>query len=234
MNLHVALIPEGSPQDSAVVIDVLRMTTTAGVLAECGLDELFVVAELTEAKRCAQEREALLLGERHGVKFPGASAGNSPLEYLSQSLTGQRAVLCTSNGSKAVESAGEASRVFLGCINNAAAVAEAALAAAQAEIVLICAGTAGKVSLDDLLGAGCIAREITARRQVTLTDSAKLTLKLIDSSPDLERGLRDCYHGGLLVELGFAEDITFAAKLNRSEVVLQRSSRSPSRFTRVL
>ncbi len=234
MRLTLEFLPTHSstPLDTVVVIDVLRMTTTACVLFSQGLSELAVVAAVDDARVLAAAEGALLLGERGGVKLPGFHGGNSPLEYLNQDLSAQRAVLCTSNGSSAVEAAAGASHLFLGSLVNAAAVAAAALSAAQAELRLVCAGTDGESSLDDVLGAACIAREVARLEPAVMkSDSVNLALKALSSTPDLAAGLLEARHGALLHSLGFGEDVRFAARLNSFEKVPRRVSQGPARFT---
>ena len=232
MRLLLELLPApavspDAPLDTVVVIDVLRMTTTACALFSRGLSELSVVAAVEDARTLAATEGALLLGERGGVRLLGFDGGNSPLEYLDQDLSARRAVLCTSNGSRAVEGGMGARHLLLGSVVNAAAVARKALSLAQEEIRLVCAGTNGEVSLDDILGAACIARELVRLEPALIKsdlitsdpttsgfimgDSVKLALKVLEGTPDLEAGLREARHAALLDSLGFGEDVRFAA-----------------------
>ncbi len=206
------------------------MTTTSGLLFSRGLEELFVVAEVEDARGLAAQTGALLLGERGGEKIEGFDGGNSPLEYT-QSLSGQKAILCTSNGSKAVQTTREVEHVFLGAIVNAKAVAEKVLEVATENVTLICAGTGGRISLDDILGAGCIAREMLELSTLDLTDAGKVALGSLELNPDLLSGLKSAHHSTVLKDLGYEEDIAFAAKLNLLDTVPVRISRNPTCFT---
>ena len=234
MTLDVQFVPRSTsiqPPDTAVVIDVLRMTTTSALLFSKGLDELFVVAEVENARGLAAQTSALLLGERAGEKLEGFDGGNSPLEYT-QSLKGQKAILCTSNGSKAVQTTQEVEHVFLGAIVNAKAVAEKVLEVATESIIFICAGTGGRISLDDVIGAACIAREIIKLdSEIERTDACKVALGSLELHPDLSDGLQNAYHSTVLKNLGYEEDIAFAAKLNLLDTVTMRTSQNPTCFT---
>ena len=79
---HVAKdVPEISP-DIAVVIDVLRATTTISWALKNGADSIQVFADLVLLKETAiqwKADERLLLGERGGKKIDGFELGNSPL-----------------------------------------------------------------------------------------------------------------------------------------------------------
>lgn len=205
------------------------MTTTSSLLFSKGLEELFVVAEVARARKLASQAGALLLGERGGEKLNGFDGGNSPLEYT-QSLRGQSAILCTSNGSKAVQTTQEVEHVFLGAIVNAKAVAEKALEVTEESIILICAGTGGQISLDDVLGAACITREMLELSKLELTDACKVALGSLELKPDLLSGLQAARHAAILRDLGFDKDIAFAATLNLLNTVPVRTSQNPTRF----
>ena len=233
MELDVQFLPRSTHAgsfDTAVVVDVLRMTTTSSLLFSRGLEELFVVAEVAEARNLSSQTGALLLGERGGEKLAGFDGGNSPLEYT-QSLRGQSAILCTSNGSKAVETTSDVEHIFLGAIVNAKAVAREVLEVAKERITLICAGTGGEVSLDDVLGAACIAKELLELAKLNLSDACKVALGSLELNPDLFSGLQNARHAAVLRDLGYEEDIAFAAKLNLLDAVPMRTSQNPIRFT---
>ncbi len=207
------------------------MTTTSGLLFSKGLEELFVVAEVEDARGLAAQTGALLLGERGGEKVEGFDGGNSPLEYT-QSLSGQKAILCTSNGSKAVQTTREVEHVLLGAIVNAKAVAARVLEVATKNITLICAGTGGHISLDDVIGAACIARELLDfNSKLDLTDACKIAVGSLELNSDLLSGLQGAHHSTVLKNLGYEEDIAFAAKLNLLDTVPVRASRNPTCFT---
>lgn len=230
MRLELSFLPQPT-RDVAVVVDVLRMTTTASVLFRQGLGDLFVVADLDEARRLAKERNLLLLGERDGVAPEDFDGGNSPREYAGLDLSGRQVVLCTSNGSAAVEAVAGANDVLLGSIVNARAVAQEALRRAADLITLTCAGTNGAFSFDDALAAACIAREVLGLEpQTRPSDSVTLVLKALQATDDLATGLFEADHGRRLLDLGYEGDVTFAANLSSTNVVPYRVSTEPLAF----
>ncbi len=197
-----------------------------------GLAELYVVADEHEARDLAKEKQALLLGERGGLPLEGFDGGNSPVDYLTKDLQGKRAVLCTSNGSKAVEAASEAKHLLLGSIVNAAVVAREAVQCATDSISILCAGTNGEISLDDALGAAVIAREIQKLQQIEVVgDESFLMLYALRGldAPLLEQ-LRRAKHGKVVLELGFEKDLIFAGELNTLQSVAVRKSKNPALF----
>jgi 2-phosphosulfolactate phosphatase len=235
LELDLVFVPPhpGEPHDVAVVVDVLRMTTTATVLFARGLHELFVVADADEAARLARTTGASLFGERGGLPLPGFDGGNSPVERLHDDLTGQSAILCTTNGSGAVEAVASARHVLLGALVNARAVARTALTLVDRRILLVCAGTHGAPSLDDVLGAGQVIAEVvdltpTAR----LTDAARMASLLAADARGVAATLDEARHAHTLRELGFGADVAFAARPNGFDVVAQRVGDRPTRFRR--
>jgi 2-phosphosulfolactate phosphatase len=208
------------------------MTTTSAVLISRGLSELYVVADEEEARVLAKEKKALLLGERGGLPMKGFDGGNSPSEYLKKDLKGQRAVLCTSNGSKAVEAASEANHVLLGSTVNASAVAGEALKRAEQSITILCAGTLGEISLEDALGAAVIAREIQRLHPVEIIgDESFLMLHALRGlDAPLAEQFRRAKHGQIVIDLGFEKDLTFAADRNTLQSVAVRKSKNPAVF----
>ncbi len=229
--VDLAFVPPGHDARSVVVFDVLRMTTTACVLLDGGLEVLTVVADPDAARREAVATSALLLGERQGVALPGFDGGNSPLEVQRLDLPRRRAVLCTTNGSFAVEAAGAAEQVLLGAVVNAAAVAEALLASPAGDVLLLCAGTQGAVSLDDVVGAACVLAELRARSDdLAMTDACMLALGLLDGPAGVPALVERAAHARLLRDIGFGADVDFAARCNLLGVVPARVATEPARF----
>ena len=89
---HVANdVPETIP-DIAVVIDVLRATTTISWALKNGADSIEVFADLDLLKEAAFKWHAddrLMLGERGGKKIEGFDLGNSPLAVTKKVVEGK-------------------------------------------------------------------------------------------------------------------------------------------------
>ena len=231
MRLDVAFLPPATVPPCVVVFDVLRMTTTACALLDAGVSALTVVADPAAARAIAAERGALLLGERQGVALPGFDGGNSPLEVPNLAAEGREVLQCTTNGSRAVEAAAAAEQVFLGAVVNASALAEALLAAAPDEVLLVCAGTEGRPSLDDVIGAACTLRALVLRgAALELSDAAHMTLRLLEGPGDLRTLLRRAAHARFLERIGFGDDVTFAAELDTLDAVPWRPTGREARF----
>jgi 2-phosphosulfolactate phosphatase len=136
-------------------MDVLRASTTMITALEAGAREVIPCLEVEEARAAAAEflpGEVLLGGERHGLRIDGFDLGNSPAEYTPDVVAGKTLIFTTTNGTRALGRCRLAKRVLVGAFVNATAVVQELLGADR--IFLMCAGTEGKLSRDDLLLAG--------------------------------------------------------------------------------
>ena len=162
VHLLPALIPPGSLRGGlAVVVDVLRATTTMIHALAAGADAILPCLEIDQARSLAASLpagSALLAGERQGVRVEGFDLGNSPGDCTPANCSGRTLVMTTTNGTKAILAAMEADRVLIGAFVNRRATIEA-LKADGRPIHLVCSGTDGQVSLEDSLLAGSIAHE---------------------------------------------------------------------------
>src|SRR5712691_550699 len=119
--VHVYLLPDLVPHGRlagglAVVIDVLRATTTIIHALAAGCSSVRPCAEVEEAKTLAGNMPAgkvILAGERGGKPLPGFDLGNSPREFTPKTCAGTTLVLTTTNGTRALLRAAEAERVLI-------------------------------------------------------------------------------------------------------------------------
>lgn len=227
----------------AVVIDVLRASTTMITALAHGAAAVEPVADLAEARRRAGAlgTPALLGGERGGVRIDGFDLGNSPAEYTADRVAGRTVVITTTNGTAALAACAAAREVLVGAIVNRTAVAAAArrLAAATGSgaVHLVCAGTDGAVTAEDVLAAGAIldaaARDGSAGGDEL--DAAAMTARdafrrLATECHDLPTALAGAFAtspgGANLVTLGMAADLGLCARIDALPVVprLDRAS----------
>ena len=146
----------------AIVIDVLRASTTITTALANGATGIWPACTIQEARKVALATGpgTLLGGERGGRPVDGFDAGNSPLEYSRARVAGHPIVLTTTNGTLALHACRDASEVLVGAIINRSAVAALArwlaVANKSCDIHLVCAGTDGEVTEEDVLAAGAI------------------------------------------------------------------------------
>lgn len=210
---------EGAAGTTAVVIDVLRASTTAAtalaygaayVIARTDIDEAF--AARGELERRGEE--PILGGERRGLKVPGFDLGNSPLEYAPARVSGKPLILCTSNGTAALERCRDASRLYAASFVNAGATAAAVAKAAQ-PVAICCAGKEGAPSLEDVCCAGVIATLLLDNYAYETDDATALALLCWENyKRDVTGLLKNCSHGRYLQSLGFERDLEFCGQVD--------------------
>ncbi len=209
---------------TAVVIDVLRASTTVAWALFNGAREVIPVDTIgaaSELKQKLGKDHVLLAGEREGVKIEGFDLGNSPSEYQSSVVKEKIVVYCSTNGSKAMLKAGQASLCLLGGLVNLSAVLEKVLDSGR-DVVLVCSGTGGRFSLEDALCGGLLVSELRKRlrQDFAENDAAAVALSLYhQQGKDLLAALKSSAHGKYLVSLGFEQDLQTAAEVDSLAVV---------------
>lgn len=140
----------------AVVIDVLRATSTMLTALSHGIRRVQTSRTIDEAFEFKKARPAaLLVGERGGWKVEGFDRGNSPREFVSIPSGVDELIMTTTNGTRALKAAAPAARIIIGCFLNLSSVC-AALQESNRPLALFCAGTEDDFSLEDALFAGAI------------------------------------------------------------------------------
>lgn len=235
--LPVMVAPDDLAGAAVVVIDVLRATTVIAHALAAGAREVIPCLEVDDALRAVARlprSETVLGGERGGLKIDGFDLGNSPEEYTSESVGGKTVVFSTTNGTRAMMHGHAARRVCLGAFVNASAIVKAL--ATEDEVHLLCAGTRGEITREDVLFAGLIADELLSgaeRRGAMpeINDQALIAREcwraLANGRPregmagDLAVTLRATQGGRNLKQIGLDHDIDLAARLDRFSLVPQ-------------
>jgi len=96
----------------AIVIDVLRATSTICQALAAGVERVTCVGEIEAARALAADGIALA-GERENVRIEGFDFGNSPREFVGPLLEVANLVLTTTNGTRLLLAAAIGILVFL-------------------------------------------------------------------------------------------------------------------------
>jgi 2-phosphosulfolactate phosphatase len=221
--VQVHFLPEWVPEGrlsgaTAVVVDVLRATTTILHALSAGCLSVRPCLEVEEARVLAGEMRAgrvLLGGERGGKPLPDFDLGNSPLEYTKQVCQHNTLVLTTTNGTRTLLRAAEAEQVWLAAFGNFSAVCEQLRDDARPTHIL-CAGSEGEVSMDDIILAGALVDFLCDVANVRLNDSARLAWDAFENHGSMLLEALELSQGGaVLRELGYDDDIRAAAEVDR-------------------
>jgi 2-phosphosulfolactate phosphatase len=223
VHLVPGLVPPGRLAGGvAVVIDVLRATTTIIYALAAGCSAVRPCACVDEARALADGLPAgkvLLGGERGGLPLAGFDLGNSPREYTAPVCGGTTVVLTTTNGTQALLRAAEAERALVAGFVNYSAVCEQLRQEAR-PVHIVCAGTDGAVTLEDTLLAGAFVDYLCEECAVRLNDAGRLAWDCFENHGRVLHGALEVSAGGTrLRELGYDDDIEAAARVDQFALV---------------
>jgi 2-phosphosulfolactate phosphatase len=237
--LNVHDLPRDVAEDdlagsAVIVIDLLRATSTICQAIASGASEVIPCLEIDEALAAAEAagRSSVVLGgERKGGKIPGFDLGNSPVEYTPDAVRGKTVIITTTNGTRALHHARKAKRVLVGSFLNLSAVV--ASIESEARVDILCAGTDGHKTREDVLAAGAImswrtrssgdrwqmnrAAELAKNEWQVIVGRSTSASRPIDQHLAIE--LRDTQGGRNLLGIDLDRDLVDCAQIDRLNVV---------------
>ena len=227
MNVHVHLLPAHfQPAELrsgvAVMIDVLRASSTIVTALSNGASCVRPFAEVEQCREQALLTGGLTGGERGGVPLPGFDFGNSPSAYTPSCVAGREICFTTTNGTQALAQMHEAEEVLIGCFLNRTALVTLLQQRAR-DVHLVCAGTDGRVTSEDVLFAGEVAFDLLG--SVTFESRAETQMATAlyqhaqNSEGGLETAVRASTGGRNLAALGLSADISDVMQENRYQAV---------------
>ena len=212
MRTDVAFTPaEAGPAHVAVVVDVMRATSTITQALASGYRRVLCCSEIEDARRLREELgdEAVLGGERQAVRIEGFDLGASPRDYLEPRA--ETAIMTTTNGTRTIlAAAANAEITLLGSLLNLDAVADAAQAPGR-DITVVCAGYQGAFAIDDAYCAGRIVELLDGAR----TDAAVASAAIARAYPTAWEGVNARTYG----PPGLEDDLRWCTQENTLSVV---------------
>jgi 2-phosphosulfolactate phosphatase len=219
-----------------VMIDVLRASTTITHALAAGASAVVACREVGEARSFAENLPpgtAVLGGERGGLPIAGFNLGNSPAVYTRATVESKTVVFTTTNGTLALMQCRAATRVFIGSFVNLSAVVKRLQG--ERPIHLLCAGTRGQITREDVLCAGALCESLldTVVDPASINDQARISLDSWQAAVphgarppkalagELSLALHETQGGRNLVAIGLEHDIDTAAEVDRFEIVPQ-------------
>lgn len=219
MRIDVAFTPaEAGPAHVAIVVDVMRATSTIAQALDSGYRRVLCCGEIDDARALRRKLgdEAVVGGEREAVLIEGFDLGASPRDYLEPRA--ETAILTTTNGTRTtLAAAANAEHVLLGSLLNLDAVAVAAGLPGE-DITVVCAGYQGAFAIDDAYCAGRIVGLLDGER----TDAAVASAAIARAYPTAWEGVNARTYG----PPGLEDDLRWCTQENTLSVV--------PRFTRMV
>lgn len=208
---------------TVIVIDVLRATTTIINAIRNGAEKIIPAHDPAEAAALAGRlgaKDCILAGERGGLKLPGFELGNSPLEFTEDKVKNRTVVFSTTNGTDAVYKARSARCVLIGGMINRAAAAKEAVKQ-KGRILILCAGTDGQFSADDICAAGAILDSVASLSSEPLetNDLGLVSCMVYSNWLEGKADLSLTFHYSRLIRLGFEQDVKFCFSKDITDVV---------------
>jgi 2-phosphosulfolactate phosphatase len=191
------------PADTAVVIDVLRASSTITLALASGYERVLVAGSI-EAAEALRADGRVLAGEVGCARAPGFDLGNSPEETLSPRAA--ELVLATTNGAPAIVASAEVcGEVLVASMLNLDAVAAAI---GTDDVLLVCAGTDGRMSIEDVYLAGRLSAALEGPR----SDAAQIAEAVAAAYPTPLAALEASAGAVGLRREGLEGDIAFCAQ----------------------
>lgn len=231
--VRVALLPELTEEADlaaadVVIVDVLRATSVMAVALSAGARQILTCGSIEQALQLARDADPrpLLCGERGGVPIDGFDLGNSPAEYAAAHVADRTLVQTTTNGTRAIQYTAAARRQLTASFLNATAVLEAARD--SDELIVVCAGTDGKVTGEDVLLAGLLCEQSRRQLRGDQAGIARAYWQQHDAACCTVEGLAavlaETAGGRNLTRLGYTADLTAVAHRDSLRVVPVRTS----------
>lgn len=178
MKLFIYHTPELTPTDTqpdcAIVVDVLRATTTIATALHGGAEAVQVFSDIDQLLQVSQQWPAekrIRIGERGGKMVEGFDLGNSPLNCTPEVVTGKRLFMTTTNGTRALQRVQDAPMVLTAALINRQTVVNALSQKTPETVWILGSGWEGSYSLEDTVCAGAIADGIITEMGYPLDDA---------------------------------------------------------------
>jgi 2-phosphosulfolactate phosphatase len=222
--------PEVDPTElggaTAVVIDVLRATSSMTAALSAGARGVYPAASTEEALRLVQSLgrdDTLLCGERKGTRIEGYDLGNSPGEFTPDVVGDKRVIMDTTNGTPALLAVAEAERVLTACFANLSAVAGAVQD--HDDVIIVCAGRERGFALEDAVCAGALVSALGGPGRHAFDDGARAAYVLASRWRVDAEFLAGTAAGRLLTELGLDADVRWCAQRDVIDLVPEMRDR---------
>ncbi|HAC62800.1 MAG TPA: 2-phosphosulfolactate phosphatase family protein [Cyanothece sp. UBA12306] len=230
MKLFVYHTPELTPTDHlpdcAVVIDVLRATTTIATALEAGAEAVQTFSDIEQLLQASDRwlpEKRLRAGERGGAKVDGFELGNSPLDCTPEQVGSKRLFLTTTNGTRALQRVEKSPIVITSAMINRQATVRYLLDTQPETVWLVGSGWQGGYSLEDTVCGGAIAQSLIAsvgQEIIIGNDEVIAAIALYQNfEADLLQLFYKSSHGQRLLRLNCDEDLKYCAQTDILDIL---------------
>ncbi len=203
----------------AVVVDILRASTSICAALDHGVKEIIPVEGVNEAREF-KKRGYTVACERDGNVLDFADVGNSPSDFLHRSFKDSTIAYSTTNGTRTIRLASDADEIVIGSFVNLSSLANW-LISRKKNVVILCAAWKNLFNLEDSAFAGALTEKLMAEPHFhTTCDSAKASLDLWSlARNDLGGYLGKSSHRNRLKHLVSDEDFRYTVSIDATRVI---------------
>ncbi len=225
MRVEVCLTPNLIEQHElsnkiAVVVDIFRATSCMITGLANDVNAIYPVATVAECLAMGKQG-MIMAGERGGEKIAEFDIGNSPFEYLSETVKGKDVAVTTTNGTLAISKSDDAHEVLIGSFLNLSVLATYLQQQAR-DVVIHCAGWKGTPNLEDTLFAGALIDQLNENDISLINDGAHLALSTYEQHRhDLLAAGKSSSHAQRLASFGVTKDIAFCLEVDKYKVLVK-------------
>lgn len=202
---------------TVVVVDILRATSCMTTAFAYGVESITAFAKLDDCLSM-KAQGYLTAGERDGKKVEGFDLGNSPFEYMKPEMKGQRIAFTTTNGTQAITKSIGCQELLIASFLNLSAVAEH-LKKSTTDILVVCSGWKGRISLEDALFAGALVEKLKDGFALACDSPLAAQRLYIQAKNNMLDYLKDSSHVKRLARLNIQKDVEFCLTPNQFNVV---------------
>ncbi|MFA5663389.1 2-phosphosulfolactate phosphatase [Castellaniella sp.] len=212
------------PDSAVIVLDIIFATTSITAALQAGVERIIPALHFDDAVRLHRESgagDSVIAGELNAEPFPGGLPFD-PLALAQADLAGKTLIYATTNGTVALRQAQGFRLTCAASLLNTMAVVRHLLARSDeySDIVIVCAGSRGRFSLEDFFGAGYVVQCLrqAARGPLTFSDAA-LAAEMCFANAQPVQALEGSRVGRLMVGRGLADSVAYTGRLDCSDVI---------------
>ncbi len=196
MDVQILHLVEGAKKAKGltVVIDVFRAFSMEAYMFAAGADKVIPIGDLQVAWDYKKAHpDAILCGERGGIKVEGFDHGNSPTQIEGLDFTGKTLIHTTSAGTQGVANATGADEILGGSLVTAKAIADYIKYTKPAHVSLVCMGVHGKKQSDEDTLCGEYIKSLIEGKPLADLEERIEKLKLTNGAQFFKPELRDVF-----------------------------------------
>ena len=208
---------ETTSSDVSIMVDALRASTTI-TLGLNNFKRIIPCFSPEEAFKLKDKVNGIVAGERMGKQIEGTDVGNSPCAIKDCKTSKDTLILTTSNGTRILENMN--SKVLVGSMVNAKAVALKSIQLANSHIDVVMAGVRGEFAIEDYLASGEILYWIGKNLDdCEMSEYAKASILASRDYRAVKKAFMNSRTAKRLIELNHVDDVELSCEKNISENV---------------